>query len=120
MLLCIDRVMSLCAVCYFWIPDGHRAADVFANRKHRGALEATDASTLFASLGPILLGNLDLGPAKNRAGSIGHESNRLSDAAPVTTLMLVVALISGGAPCLQPNARGHLPRIARAENLCLP
>ena len=28
---------------------------------------------------------------------------------PITTLMLVVALMSGGAPGIQPDASGHLP-----------
>ena len=39
---------------------------------------------------------------------------------PVTTLMLVVALISGGAPGLQPDAGGHLPLAEHPEDLRLP
>ncbi len=34
---------------------------------------------------------------------------------PITTLMLVVALISGGALGIQPDAGGHLPVAAYAR-----
>ena len=39
---------------------------------------------------------------------------------PVTTLMLVVALISGGVAGLQPDAGGHLPLAEHPEDLRLP
>ena len=105
-LSCFERLM------------GSSGGGVRLHQGTEGVHEAVVVSTLFASLGTPL-SEISIWASHESSWSTGHESNRLSDAAPRDDLDAGRGPDQRRCAGLQPDASGYLPRAERSEDLRL-